>query len=410
MPLMRTESHFNKSSAMTPSTVWKSSRLASPWNVTSGNWPFGVRKCTCPCKPSRLPRMNRLSLGSRYGSSVPRSSWSRSSWMSAVGGRNDAVVVTLMEPLVFQRRDSSAVRLVPGTLEMFLAESAMSVRSSLAGRELTRSSRCNAQLVKFTLLTVPLHWFVLLSSMATALVTERSRNKIPPGAFVAGSAGWESSTTLMAFIRGAAQKKFRANGRHGIHRGLAAFQVSARAGDVEERQFDDVVAVTRLAEFEIAQGERRVMHGGDAVGGAQFKTVFRVQGDGAVADFEAHQVLIQRRVFVQREIEQFQLALRTQRVEVKKAAPRNLFARVGGAGEGVGIFVVRVGAEIFERDVERAERALERLARREIRERRRRAADVQPVNVQDERLGRRFGRGAGALVENLVMRSEKLNV
>ena len=188
-------------------------------------------------------------------------------------------------------------------------------------------------------------------------------------------------------VRGAAQKKFRANGRHGIHRGLAAFQINARAGDVEERQFDDVVAVTRLAEFEIAQGERRVIHGGDAIGGAQFKAIFRVQGDGAVADFEAHQVLIQRRVFVQREIEQFQLALRTQRVEIKKAAPRNLFAGVRGAGEGVGIFVVRIGAEIFERDVERAERALERFARREIRERRRRAADVQPVNVQRRAAG-----------------------
>ena len=113
-----------------------------------------------------------------------------------------------MEPLVFQRRDSSAVRLVPGTLEMFLAESVMSLKSSLAGRELTRSSRCSSQLVAVTLVTEPLHWFVLLSSIATALVTERSRNKIPPGAFVADSAGWESSTTLMALFVARLKKSF----------------------------------------------------------------------------------------------------------------------------------------------------------------------------------------------------------
>ena len=38
--------------------------------------------------------------------------------MSAVGGRNDAVIAVLMEPFVFQRNESSAVRFVPGRLEM----------------------------------------------------------------------------------------------------------------------------------------------------------------------------------------------------------------------------------------------------------------------------------------------------
>ena len=46
--------------------------------------------------------------------------------------------------------------------------------------------------------SVALHWFVLLSSIVTALVTERSRSKIPPGAFAAVAAGLDSSTTLMA--------------------------------------------------------------------------------------------------------------------------------------------------------------------------------------------------------------------
>src|ERR1017187_6726704 len=116
--------------------------------------------------------------------------------MSAVGGRNDAVVTVWMEPFVFQRRENAAVRFVPGTLEMFFASSVMSLKSSRAGREFTSSSKCSAQFVTATLPTVPLHWFVLLSSIATALVTERRRKRIPPGAFAAGSDGLASSTTF----------------------------------------------------------------------------------------------------------------------------------------------------------------------------------------------------------------------
>ncbi len=128
--------------------------------------------------------------------------------MSAVGGRNDAVVTVLMEPFVFQRNESAAVRFVPGTLEMFFASNVMPLKSSRAGREFTLSSRCSAQFVNATLPTVALHSLVLLSSMATALVTERSRNKIPPGAFVIASAGWESSTTLIELFLARLKESF----------------------------------------------------------------------------------------------------------------------------------------------------------------------------------------------------------
>ena len=64
----------------------------------------------------------------------------------------------------------------------------------------------------------------------------------------------------------------------------------------------------------------------------------------------------------------------------------------------------------FQRQIQRAEHALERRARGQIRHRRRRAADMQSPDVQQQRLGRPAWRGRGALVENLVMRSEKLNV
>ena len=38
-----------------------------------------------------------------------------------------------------------------------------------------------------------------------------------------------------------------------------------------KRQFDDVVAVARFAELEIAQGERSVRDGGDVVGALKSK-------------------------------------------------------------------------------------------------------------------------------------------
>jgi hypothetical protein len=104
----------------------------------------------------------------------------------------------------------------------------MSLKSSRAGREFTLSSRCSAQFVTATLPTVPLHWLVLLSSSATALVTERSRNRIPPGAFVVPAAGLASSTTLIGIVLLARLKKVfrRPLHHHGIHGGLAGFQIN----------------------------------------------------------------------------------------------------------------------------------------------------------------------------------------
>ena len=157
--------------------------------------------------------MNKFTFGSRYGSSEPRSSLSKSICTFAVGGKNDALTTVLMEPFLFQRNESSAVRLVPGRLEMFLAESEMSVRSSLAGREFTWSSRCAAQFVKSTALTAPRHWFVLSSNIATAFVTERSSSKIPSPAVAFGTDGLESSTTLMAAFSSRLKNNFAPSAR-----------------------------------------------------------------------------------------------------------------------------------------------------------------------------------------------------
>ena len=60
-------------------------------------------------------------------------------------------------PLVFQRKDSSAVRLGAGYIGNISGPKHDVVKSSRAGREGTRSSRWSAQLVKFTPWTVPLH-------------------------------------------------------------------------------------------------------------------------------------------------------------------------------------------------------------------------------------------------------------
>src|ERR1039458_8939363 len=112
-----------------------------------------------------------------------------------------------------------------------------------------------------------------------------------------------------------------------------------------------------------------------------------MQAHGAVPDFKVHQVLIQRGVFVQREVVERQLAPRTQRVELEKPSPRNLCAGVGGTGEGIGIFVVRISAEIVQRHIQRTQDALERRARRQVGERGGGAEDLEPVNSQCNWLG-----------------------
>ena len=119
-----------------------------------------------------------------------------------------------IEPLVFQRRESAALRFVPGRLEMCLAESAILSSSNRTGRELTRSSRLKAQSWKCTSWTVPVQVFVLLSSNATAFVTERSSNRIPPGALAAPSAGLDSSTMLIVLSLPRRNASFAAGSRH----------------------------------------------------------------------------------------------------------------------------------------------------------------------------------------------------
>lgn len=110
-----------------------------------------------------------------------------------------------------------------------------------------------------------------------------------------------------------------------------------------------------------------------------------VQVHDAVADLEAHEVLIERRVFVQRNVFQGELAGGTERVEIEIAAPGNFFAAVRDAGKGVGIFIVGVGAEMIERDVQRPDEPFERCAGGEVRQRHGGAGDVQPFNSQHQR-------------------------
>ena len=135
--------------------------------------------------------------------------------------------------------------------------------------------------------------------------------------------------------------------------------------------------------------KRGVRHGGHGVAGVEVEPVIHVQAEGAAADFKAHQVLVKRGVFVQREIRQLEFALRPQRREREHAAPGNLFARIRGAGERVGILVVRVRAEVVQGDVQRTEGAVERRARGQVGVGGRGAADVELFNGQDHRFGGR---------------------
>ena len=99
-----------------------------------------------------------------------------------------------------------------------------------------------------------------------------------------------------------AQKEFRAVAADGIDCGRVRLQIRTQAGDGKHWQFREVVAVAGRTQLEIAQRKCAVADGRDAVRGVQRELVIYVQRDRAIADFKLHEVLIQRRVFVQGEI------------------------------------------------------------------------------------------------------------
>src|ERR1051326_3309142 len=112
-----------------------------------------------------------------------------SSLTSADGGAICTLVSTRTVPFVFQRRESTAVWFEPDTFDRFRAETEMSSTKRWTGRAVARSSNCNAQFVASICRTVADHRFVLLIRAANAFVAARMRTRIPPGAFVAFSAG-----------------------------------------------------------------------------------------------------------------------------------------------------------------------------------------------------------------------------
>src|ERR1700734_2762022 len=120
IPETRTESHFNKSPALTPSSARKLSSHTSPWNFIFGNFPSGVRTWTSPNMPKFADARRRLTCDSRYGSSVFKLRLAKSRCTSAANGEKQVVLATWIWPLVFQRTETVAVMLVLAWLEIFL--------------------------------------------------------------------------------------------------------------------------------------------------------------------------------------------------------------------------------------------------------------------------------------------------
>ena len=219
----------------------------------------------------------------------------------------------------------------------------------------------------------------------------------PAGRVRRGGNGFGGFQGVDGSVLVALQKQLRADGGHRIHFGLPRFQVHARAGHGKVRQVGNVVAAARSGELEIAQGKGGVRDGGDAVAGAEFETVVCLHANHAAADFKPHEILVERRVFVEGDVVERQGALGTQRVEIKISAPREPFTCVRGAGERIRVFIFRVGAEILQRYIERADDPFERFARGVVAERGRGAGDLQPADAQRERLGRLGRCGTGRI-------------
>jgi len=116
MPLKRSNPIFNKSHR---SAVHRCEIIQVHVSVESelGQLASGVAVETAP--QSKLAAEVYRSISVEIRIQRAESSRSRSICKSTVGGRNDALVASLMEPLVFQRMESSASRLVPGRLEYF---------------------------------------------------------------------------------------------------------------------------------------------------------------------------------------------------------------------------------------------------------------------------------------------------
>ena len=147
----------------------------------------------------------------------------------------------------------------------------------------------------------------------------------------------------------------------------------------------------------------------DLVGGAEFEAIGRADVNDAVLNLEPRRNPGRAaRIYSARYFRVTTARATEAASRVKTAVPGKPLARIGGAGNGIGILAVRVGSEVHQRDIQRPHDALERRPRREVGERSGGARDAQPVDAQRERFG--WFRWRVAFVENLVIRSEKLSV
>src|SRR6185295_14141826 len=86
-------------------------------------------------------------------------------------------------------------------------------------------------------------------------------------------------------------------------------RIHARTGDGEFLKLDEVCFVVRLGNFERVQRERGVGDRRDAIRRAQLEGISRTQIHHAVLHHETNEIFVERRVFVQREILQREVAV-----------------------------------------------------------------------------------------------------
>ena len=173
--------------------------------------------------------------------------------------------------------------------------------------------------------------------------------------------------------------------------GGAGGGVSGDVGDGENVEFEQMFGDAFFGNLEGAKGERCVGDGCRVIGARQSNLVSRTNIDNAIFDFESEQVLEQRGVLFDGQAFEGEFPGGSERFERKLAAPGEFLAAVGRAGKGVGIFIVRIGVEMGECNLQRADEPPEGSARRQIGKGSARAPDLEEVDVNEKRFGG-FGR------------------
>ena len=169
-----------------------------------------------------------------------------------------------------------------------------------------------------------------------------------------------------------------------------ADEVEERTGQRQFRYVDQRLLALRRADLKGADLDGEIGDLGDGEPVGEFSPVMGVEVECAIVDREADEVVVVRRVFLESDALDGEFPAGPDRAEIEDAAPREFFSRFRDGGEAVRILVVGAGAEIVQRDIDRADRGVERRGSCEIVVHELGAGNLQLADAEGQRFAGRF--------------------